>query len=132
MSRFTDLNADMIFALAGWNKDSRLRVYEEFIERYNLIAEFTEFCRTKAEGGRSDDEVDEDETNLWHDAGAPLCPHCRVPYNGDLRQSHKMGCCIGHVGPQAYLDHVCPEMGAYYRNVVRYVKEVCNGEEEAQ
>lgn len=127
MSRYTDLNVDMIFALAGWNKDARLGVYEEFIGRYDLVAEFTEFCRAKAETERSDEEVDEDEANL-----GLLCPQCRLPYNGDHRQSHKMDCDIGRVGPQAYRDHVCPEMGAYYRHVVRYVEEVCNGEEEAQ
>lgn len=127
MSRYTDLNVDMIFALAGWNKDARLGMYEEFIGGRNLVEAFTDFCRDKAEAERSEDEIDEDEEAAWEAAGAPLCPQCRLPF-----PAHKMACDIGRVGPKAYAEHVCPEMGAYYRHVVRYVEEVRDGEEEAQ
>lgn len=131
MSRFDDLSFDAIAKRAGWKDASVLTLYSWFLNERNLMDEFTDFCRTKAEEELTDDERLEDEQAAWEEAGGPICPQCGVTYTGVWNLSHKMDCSIGRT-PLDKLRDVAGylPMGAYRDRAQRYLDKVSFKEAE--
>ena len=131
MSRFTDMPTEDIVAMSGWNEDTVLSLYANFVAQRNLEDEFAAFCRAQAEEELTDDERLEDEEAAWEEAGGPICPQCGVPYKGVWNHAHKMDCSIGRT-PLSRIDELPDELppGEYKERVRRYVSEIPVGEDE--
>lgn len=131
MSRFTDAGLPAIISMTGWDDQTMLSLYANFIAQHHLEDEFEEWCRGAAEEELTREEKLQDEEAAWEEAGGPVCPQCRGVYKGDWNRAHKMDCSIGRT-PLDKLRNVAdylPE-SEYRDRVQRYLDEIPTGEDE--
>jgi len=131
VSRYTDVGIKDIISMTGWDDESVISLYSEFVKQHKLEDEFEEFCRDAAEEELDLEERMQDEEVEWEKAGGPICPQCCGVYKGEWNKAHKMDCSIGRTPLNKLRDvaDYIPE-GEYRDRVQRYLDEIPFEEDE--